>query len=98
YGAFSFLRKVGLGQPVADLDEGAGPYASIRWINQWDNLDGTIERGYGGRSIFWENGRARMDLARVTDYARLLASVGINGITINNVNANQDTLAPGRLQ
>jgi alpha-glucuronidase len=94
YGAFAFLRKVGLGQPVADLDERAAPYVSIRWINQWDNLDGTIERGYGGRSIFWENGRARMDLARVTDYARLLASVGINGITINNVNANPALLAP----
>jgi alpha-glucuronidase len=47
-------------------------------VNQWDNLDGTIERGYGGRSIFWENDHARADLTRVADYGRLLASLGIN--------------------
>ena len=58
YGAFALLRKVALGQPLSDLDEQQGPDAPIRWVNQWDNLDGTIERGYGGRSIFWENGHA----------------------------------------
>ena len=93
YGAFALLRKIALGDPVGDLDEKQSPFAPVRWINQWDNLDGSIERGYGGRSIFWEDGRAREDLTRVGEYARLLASLGINGCSINNVNANPRILA-----
>ena len=69
------------------------PYFALRWVNQWDNLDGTIERGYGGRSIFWDNLHARADLSRVSDYGRLLASLGINGCSINNVNANPRSCA-----
>ncbi len=94
YGAFALLRKIALGEPVADLDERHTPYDPVRWINQWDNLDGSIERGYGGRSIFWENQLAREDLSRVSDYGRLLASLGINGCSINNVNVNPRILAP----
>jgi len=92
YGAFSLLRKVSLGEPLAALNESQSPYARIRWVNQWDNLDGTIERGYGGRSIFWDGGHVRDDLSRVVDYGRLLASIGINGCTINNVNADKRVL------
>ena len=88
YGAFALLRKISLGEPMDSLDERSAPYAPIRWAEHWDNLDGSIERGYGGRSIFWEDGHARADLARVADYGRLLASVGINGCSIDNVNAN----------
>ena len=55
-------------------------------MNEWDNLDGTIERGYGGASIFFENGAVASDLSRVREYARLLASIGVSGCTINNVN------------
>jgi alpha-glucuronidase len=93
YGAFALLRKIALGEPVGDLDEKQSPFAPVRWINQWDNLDGSIERGYGGRSIFWENDHARADLTRAGEYARLLASLGINGCSINNVNANPRILA-----
>ncbi|HET9217013.1 MAG TPA: alpha-glucuronidase family glycosyl hydrolase [Terriglobia bacterium] len=88
YGSFSLLRKIAFGEPVAELDHKENPYSPIRWINHWENLDGSIERGYGGRSIFWENGRARQDLSRVSDYGRLLASLGISGCSINNVNAD----------
>jgi len=94
YGAFALLRKVALGEPVAPLDEKQSPYAPARWVNQWDNLEGTIERGYGGRSIFWDNLHVRDDLTRVSDYGRLLASLGINGCSINNVNANPRVLSP----
>ncbi len=94
YGAFALLRKISFGEAIDPLDERSVPYAPIRWVNQWDNPDGSIERGYGGRSIFWENGRARADLTRVADYGRLLASVGINGCSINNVNADPRVLAP----
>jgi alpha-glucuronidase len=93
YGMFALLRKIQLGEPIGNLDERQTPYASLRWVNQWDNLDGSIERGYGGRSIFWENGHARADLTRVSQYARLLASLGINGCSINNVNANPKLLS-----
>jgi alpha-glucuronidase len=94
YGVFALLGKIARGEPINNLDEIQQPSAPIRWVNQWDNLDGSIERGYAGRSIFFENGRIRADLARVRDYARLLASVGINGCTINNVNANPRALEP----
>jgi alpha-glucuronidase len=88
YGAFALLRKIALGEALADIDEKHSPYAPVRWVNQWDKLDGTIERGYGDRSIFWDKGRVREDLSRVSDYARLLASLGISGCAINNVNAD----------
>ncbi len=93
YGAFALLSKIAREQSLADIDEAQQPSAPIRWVNQWDNLDGHIERGYGGASIFFADGKVRSDLTRAAQYARLLASVGINGCTINNVNA-----APGVLQ
>jgi len=94
YGAFTLLRKVAVGEPLANLDERQEPRVPVRWVNHWDNLDGSIERGYGGRSIFWDNGASRADLARVNDYGRMLASLGINGASINNVNVNPRILAP----
>ena len=88
YGVFAVLSRIARSESIAALNEVQEPYAPIRWVNQWDNLDGRIERGYAGRSIFFENGSVRADLKRVRDYARLLASVGINGCTVNNVNAD----------
>jgi alpha-glucuronidase len=92
YGVFSYLRRIGNGESVAVLNDQQTPYAPVRWVNQWDNLDGTIERGYGGRSIFWDSLHVREDLSRVSEYGRLLASLGINGCAINNVNANPRVL------
>ncbi|HWT88041.1 MAG TPA: alpha-glucuronidase family glycosyl hydrolase, partial [Candidatus Angelobacter sp.] len=88
YGVFALLNKIARGEALAHLSEFQQPYAPIRWVDQWDNLDGHIERGYAGNSIFFENGSVRPDLSRAAAYARLLASVGINGCTINNVNAD----------
>jgi alpha-glucuronidase len=88
YGVFSLLGKIARAESLANLNESQQPYAPIRWVDQWDNLDGRIERGYAGRSIFFENGSVRADLSRAAAYARILASVGINGCTINNVNAD----------
>ena len=88
YGTFGLLSKIARGESVSALNEIQAPFAPLRWVNQWDNLDGSIERGYGGRSIFFEDGQVRSDLTRVTQYARLLASVGINGCTVTNVNAD----------
>ncbi len=94
YGAFHLLELVASGQPLPTKPTTESPSSPIRWVNQWDNLDGTIERGYAGRSIFYENGHVRPDLTRVSDYGRLLASVGINGVTVNNVNSDLRTLEP----
>ncbi len=88
YGVFTFLRAIALQQSLSELERCEAPYAPIRILNHWDNLDGSIERGYAGASIFWEEGHIVDDLSRVRDYARLMASVGINGCSINNVNAD----------
>jgi alpha-glucuronidase len=92
YGSFALLRRIATRQPIAALDERQDPGAPLRWVNEWNNLDGTIERGYGGSSIFFEGDTVTSDLTRARDYARLLASVGINGCAINNVNANPKVL------
>jgi alpha-glucuronidase len=94
YGAFALLHIIALHRPIEHLVLRSVPYNSIRWINQWDNLDGSVERGYGGRSIFFEDGHVVEDLTRVNEYARLLASIGINACAVNNVNANPRVLAP----
>jgi len=88
YGAFALLRRIALRQPLEPLDTRDEPFAPLRILNHWDNLDGTIERGYAGQSIFWGGGRVVEDLSRASDYARLMASLGINGCSINNVNAD----------
>jgi alpha-glucuronidase len=88
HGVFALLRRMQAGESIARLNLSESPAAPIRILNHWDNLDGTIERGYAGRSLFWESGKIVSDLGRVRDYARLMASVGINGCSINNVNAD----------
>ena len=92
YGVFRILEMVAQQKFLGTGTE--FPAAPIRWINQWDNFDGSIERGYAGRSIFFDNGHVRPDLHRVSEYGRLLASVGINGLTVNNVNSDLHTLTP----
>jgi alpha-glucuronidase len=94
YGAFALLRKIAQGESITHIDEVQQPAARIRWIDQWDNLDGSVERGYGGRSIFFDNGKVHEDLTRAGEYARLLASIGITTCTINNVNAAPQVLNP----
>ncbi|HYL86853.1 MAG TPA: alpha-glucuronidase family glycosyl hydrolase [Candidatus Angelobacter sp.] len=94
YGVFALLRKMAMAQNLSRLQETQEPSAPVRWVNDWDNLDGRIERGYGGRSIFFDNGNVRPDLTRAGEYARLLASVGINGCVVSNVNVAPRMLAP----
>ncbi|KAK4222736.1 glycoside hydrolase superfamily [Podospora fimiseda] len=91
YGAFEYLSRIARGD-FAEVELLSNPDAPIRWVNHWDNLDGSIERGYAGLSIFFGNGLVLPDLTRVAQYARLLASIKINAIVPNNVNANANTL------
>jgi alpha-glucuronidase len=97
YGAFALLRRVALGDVPETFVDTERPSAPLRWVNEWNNLDGTIERGYAGRSIFFADGHVVPDLSRAKAYARLLASVGINGCTINNVNADTRLLTDAYL-
>ncbi|HUI41540.1 MAG TPA: alpha-glucuronidase family glycosyl hydrolase, partial [Terriglobia bacterium] len=97
YGVFAVLRNIALGQAAASADKTTEPSAPIRWVDQWDNLDGTIERGYGGRSIFFADGHVVADLGRAGEFARLLASVGVNGCVVNNVNADARLLTAAYL-
>ena len=88
YGAFHLLRLVKMQEDLADVDITEVPAKGIRILNHWDNLDGTVERGYAGFSIFnWHTLPEIID-QRYIDYARACASVGINGSVVTNVNAN----------
>ena len=75
YGVFALLSKIARGERVTFIDEVQQPYAPIRWVNEWDNLDGGIERGYGGPSIFFAHGEVRGDLARAGQYALSLIHI-----------------------
>lgn len=88
YGVYELLRRLAQGLPVEQVTGRSVPKVKLRMLNHWDNLDGTIERGYAGHSLW--NWYALPDIVdpRYTDYARACASVGINGITLTNVNAN----------
>ncbi len=94
YGTFHLLEEVAEEKAPSSFPILSSPAEQVRWVNQWDNLDGSIERGYAGRSIFFDNGSVRADLSRAGDYARLLASAGINGCAVNNVNADSRMLTP----
>jgi alpha-glucuronidase len=92
YGAYELLRRQQNGQAIHN--EICNPSYELRVLNHWDNLNGTIERGYAGRSIFWhdvEKGYAVTDIDRLLwkEYARANASVGINGAVLNNVNSSK---------
>lgn len=89
YGVFHLLRIMATGGDVKTLNRVENPVNSLRMINQWDNMDGSVERGYAGSSIFYQDNRVAKEHQRIQDYARLLASCGINAIAINNVNVHR---------
>ena len=92
YGAFALLRRVQTEQPIDQLDLRDRPRLALRMLDHWDNLNGSVERGYAGRSLWdWRTLPDWKD-PRYTDYARADASIGINGVVLNNVNAQADIL------
>jgi len=94
YGAFYFLRLLQTEQPLDHLQIDQRPALKLRLLNHWDNLDGSIERGYAGKSLWMNTDNDR----RLIDYARANASIGINGSVLNNVNANSEFLTAKYLQ
>ncbi len=94
YGTFNFLRLIQTRQLLDNLNVISRPRIQHRLVNHWDNLDGSVERGYAGKSLWkWDELPEKID-GRYRDYARANASVGINGAVLNNVNANPDMLKP----
>lgn len=84
YGAYALLMCLSAGHPLPMGEQ--QPRYALRMLNCWDNADGSIERGYAGRSLFFEGGHFDYDPARMRQLGRLLASVGLNVLCINNVN------------
>ncbi|MFB6457834.1 alpha-glucuronidase family glycosyl hydrolase [Chitinophaga sp. Hz27] len=92
YGTFALLRIMQQQQPISNLQQQSSPTVKLRLLNHWDNLTRYVERGYAGISIWnWHTLPTYID-PRYTDYARLNASIGINGTVLNNVNASATIL------
>ncbi|WP_369977863.1 alpha-glucuronidase family glycosyl hydrolase [Xanthomonas bundabergensis] len=97
YAAFRFLRLLQTGQAPARLALRDAPRVKLRVLDHWDNLDGVVERGYAGASLWdWQKLPGYVD-PRYTDYARANASIGINGVVLNNVNASAVSLTAAYL-
>jgi alpha-glucuronidase len=98
YGAFNFLRLIKTEQSLGNISIISRPRIQRRILNHWDNLNGIVERGYAGKSLWkWNELPEKID-SRYGDYARANASIGINGAVLNNVNANPDILRPEYLK
>lgn len=92
YATFRFIRFLQTGTPLASIATVDAPKYAWRMLDHWDNPDGSIERGYAGKSLWkWDELPAKVD-PRYTDYARACASVGLNGAALNNVNASATIL------
>ncbi len=92
YGSFALLRHLQTGGSLDRIALTSSPRVKLRVLNHWDNLDGVVERGYAGASLWdWWTLPDFHD-PRYTDYARANASIGINGTVLNNVNAKADSL------
>ena len=89
YGVFHLLRLIAMEQPLRQVNVVQIPDNPLRMYNHWDNMDGSIERGYSGESFFFEKGEIIVN-ERTRDYARMAASIGINGVVINNVNVKDE--------
>jgi len=98
YGVFHYLKLLQTQQDIGNLKIESSPKVKVRLLNHWDNLDRTVERGYAGFSIWdWHKLPDYID-PRYKDYARANASIGINGATLTNVNANALILTPHYLE
>jgi alpha-glucuronidase len=98
YGAFRLLRLIQTRQPLAALEIRDAPRVELRMLDHWDNLDRHVVRGYAGLSLWDWQTLPRFHDPRYSDYARADASIGINGVVLNNVNSNADVMTPPFLE
>ena len=89
YGAYRLMMALKAGEKVVCSPKPVSPFYALRMINCWDNAEGTVERGYAGRSLFFENGWFDYEPARMRQLGRMMASVGLNVLCINNVNVHE---------
>lgn len=87
YGTYRLCEDLTLGRSISTVEN--RPKYALRMINCWDNMDGFVERGYSGRSLFFEGGRLSYDPARIRQLGRMMASAGLNAISVNNVNVHE---------
>ncbi|MDZ7935103.1 MAG: glycoside hydrolase family 20 zincin-like fold domain-containing protein, partial [Emticicia sp.] len=88
YGVFELLRQIQTESSISNINLASSPKIQLRMLNHWDNVLGTIERGYAGSSLWkWYELPENID-PRYIEYARANASVGINAVVLNNVNAS----------
>ena len=97
YGVFDLLRRVQMGEPVDEIDVVSVPKIDRRLLNHWDDLNGFVERGYAGFSLWRWYELPEIKDPRYTDYARAVASLGLNGTVVTSVNANALILTPDYL-
>ena len=84
YGAYALVRALRTGAPLPEGEQ--KPFYPLRMLDCWDNMDGSIERGYAGRSLWFEGNAFSYDPARIRQLGRMLGSVGVNVLCVNNVN------------
>lgn len=98
YGVFHLLRLMQQERSLLDVNLTCVPKLKLRMLNHWDNLNRTVERGYAGFSIWnWHTLPDYID-KRYIDYARANASIGINSVSLTNVNANATILTKPYLE
>lgn len=98
YGAYHLIRLQKTGANLKGLNIREEPAYDIRILNHWDNLDGSVERGYAGTSLWKWNQLPDTLSTRYQEYARANASIGINAVVLNNVNASPDILTTNYLK
>ena len=94
YAAYALLRLQATHADANNLKMDERPAFRYRILDHWDNIDGSVERGYAGKSIFFPS----FNPQRIKEYARANASIGINGSVINNVNASPKILTDSLLE
>ena len=97
HGTFALLRQLQCHHTLPGLALSESPKIQRRILDHWDNLDGSIERGYAGKSLWQWSALPGTLSQRYTDYARANASIGINGVVLNNVNADSQILTSSNL-
>ena len=88
YGAYEILRSRFSHTPLPEHVE-SSPRYSFRMIDCWDNMDGSVERGYAGKSLFFDGNRFSYNPDRIVYLGRMMASVGLNILCLNNVNVHE---------
>ena len=98
YGTFALLRQMQMHRHLRGVALRDAPKVELRILDHWDNLDGSVERGYAGRSIWRWDSLPAMISPRYRDYARANASIGVNGAVLTNVNSDARIVTPAFIE